>query len=269
MNNKIILAIAAVVMVAVSGALIYIFTMSNSAAKLEKAKGIARNWILLYSATYRFDGYDLKYREGEFIDPKWDNLEKFYKFTFDFKSSQAGYGDRTGQFLAQVITPHYINIAVSEKGEVIEAITDEKYDEMKREFLAPIGELIKVKVFFGNTILDPEVMDCQKNFPVDREIAKTQAVGRAALEQLLQGPTAAERAQGYITSINPGVRIQSLTIENGIARVDFAETLEASVGGSCRVTAIRSQISNTLKQFPTVTSVIISINGRTEDILQP
>jgi spore germination protein GerM len=65
------------------------------------------------------------------------------------------------------------------------------------------------------------------------------------------------------------VRIQSLTIENGVAKVDFDEQLEFQVGGSCRVVAIRVQIIETLKQFPTVNSVIISINGRTEYILQP
>ncbi len=131
------------------------------------------------------------------------------------------------------------------------------------------AETMTVKVFFGNSILDPEVLDCKKNFPVERVIPKTLAVGRAALEELLKGPTESEKAKGYFTSINPGVKIQSLTIENGVARVDFNEQLEFQVGGSCRVAAIVSQIRETLKQFPTVDEVIISIDGRTEDILQP
>ena len=63
--------------------------------------------------------------------------------------------------------------------------------------------------------------------------------------------------------------IQSLTIGDGILRVDFDGTLEFGAGGSCRVTAIRSQIRETVKQFPSVRDVVISINGRTEDILQP
>ncbi|MFA5128478.1 MAG: GerMN domain-containing protein [Patescibacteria group bacterium] len=130
-------------------------------------------------------------------------------------------------------------------------------------------ETMTVKVFFGNSIFDPEVLDCQKNFAVERTIPKTEAVARAALEQLLSGPTDAEKAEGYFTSINPGVKIQSLVVANGIANVDFDEQLEFQVGGSCRVAAIASQIRETLKQFPTVTDVVISINGRTEDILQP
>jgi len=76
-------------------------------------------------------------------------------------------------------------------------------------------------------------------------------------------------AQVYFTSICPCVKIQKLTIADGIAKVDFDQVLENAVGGSCRVTAIRAQINETLKQFSTVKEVIISVNGRTEDILQP
>ncbi len=129
-------------------------------------------------------------------------------------------------------------------------------------------ETMTVKVFFNNGNLDPE-FSCNKVFPVEREIPKTEAVGRAALEELLKGPTDTEEAQGFFTNINPGVKIQSLIIENGLARVDFDEQLEFQVGGSCRVAAIRAEITETLKQFPTVDDVLISINGRTEDILQP
>lgn len=129
-------------------------------------------------------------------------------------------------------------------------------------------EIMTVKVFFNNNNLDPEI-SCNKVFPVEREIKKTTAVARAALEELLRGTTESEEGQGFFTSINPGVKIEKLTIENGIAEVGFDEQIEYQVGGSCRVSAIRSQITETLKQFPTVNSVIISIDGRTEDILQP
>jgi len=125
-----------------------------------------------------------------------------------------------------------------------------------------------VKAFFNNSNLDPEY-SCNKVFPIERKVPKTQAVARAALEELLKGTTEAEKKQGFFTSINPGVKIENLTIKDGIARVEFDEQLEFQVGGSCRVSAIRSQITQTLKQFSTVQDVIISIDGRTEDILQP
>jgi len=126
----------------------------------------------------------------------------------------------------------------------------------------------KVKVFFSNNDLDKEIT-CNKVFAVEREIIETPAVARAALEELLKGPSEEDKAQGFYTSINPGVKLQKLTITDGIARVDFDATIEQGVGGSCRVSAIRAEIVETLKQFATVNDVVISINGRTEDILQP
>lgn len=98
---------------------------------------------------------------------------------------------------------------------------------------------------------------------------RTVGVARAALEELLKGPTAAEQDAGYVSNINEGVKINSLTINKGVAAVDFSDELQKEVGGACRVTAIRAQIVETLNQFSTVHKVIISVNGNTEDILQP
>jgi len=141
-------------------------------------------------------------------------------------------------------------------------------DEMRVPVVFVALETMKVKAFFNNEKLDPE-FSCNKVFPVLREVEKTTAMARVALEELLKGPTEKEKTEGFLTSINLGVKIQKLIIENGIAEVDFNETLEFQVGGSCRVAAISAQIRETLKQFSTVKEVIISINGRTEDVLQP
>ncbi len=126
-----------------------------------------------------------------------------------------------------------------------------------------------VKAFFSNSEMNPGMLDCKPVYGVDRTIKKTTAVGRAALEELLKGPTEEEKSGKYFTSINSGVSINSLTIENGIAKVDFDKQIEYQLGGSCRVSAIRSQIEETLKQFSTVSSVVISVDGRIEDALQP
>ncbi|MEK7681154.1 MAG: GerMN domain-containing protein [Patescibacteria group bacterium] len=146
--------------------------------------------------------------------------------------------------------------------------------EMEKEFVLPVkfsapAETVKLKAYFANDNLDPEAT-CEKVFSVTREVPKTAAVARAALEELLKGPTEAEKAGGYITTINPGVVIQSLVISaTGTAYVDFSEKLQEAVGGSCRVAMIHWQIVETLKQFSTVKNVVVSINGNTEDILQP
>ncbi len=132
----------------------------------------------------------------------------------------------------------------------------------------PTPAIVNVKAYFNNNKLDPDI-SCNKVFSVERAIPKTAAIARAALEELLKGPTVFEQKSGFLTNINPGVKIQKLSIEGETAKVDFDEQLEFQVGGSCRVSAIRSQITETLKQFSAVKEVIISINGRAEDILQP
>ena len=144
--------------------------------------------------------------------------------------------------------------------------------DQQKEFLVPVrfaaSHATNVKAYFNNHELDPE-SSCEKVFPIEREVPITDAPARAALDELLAGPTPMEQAAGYSTSINSGVRIQSLTIQDGVAAVDFDERLGFQVGGSCRVTAIRAQITETLMQFPTVKRVVVSINSRTDDILQP
>jgi hypothetical protein len=144
--------------------------------------------------------------------------------------------------------------------------------EKDKTFILPIKiakvstETTVLKVYFGDQTTG---VDCNSVKPLERVVLKTEAIARVALEELLKGPNQAEKNAGYFTSINAGVKIQSLTISNGVAKVDFDEQLEYQIGGSCKVSAIRAQITQTLKQFSTVESVIISINGRTEDILQP
>jgi hypothetical protein len=104
---------------------------------------------------------------------------------------------------------------------------------------------------------------------VVRDVPSTAAVGRAALDELLRGPTAEEQALGMYSPIPPSTRLLSLRIENGVAYADFDKKLEAGAGGSVRVMAIRRSIELTLKQFSTVQQVVVSVEGKTEAVLQP
>ena len=135
--------------------------------------------------------------------------------------------------------------------------------------LCDIDSTMNLLVYFGNTVKDPNAENCQKVYAVSRKVVKTEAVGRAALLELLKGTTSAEEDKGYVSSIPAGVTINSLKISKGIAYVDFNEKLQEGVGGTCLVDRIRGQITQTLKQFSTVKSVVISINGESEAILQP
>lgn len=139
-----------------------------------------------------------------------------------------------------------------------------------QETITPKQEYMTVKVFFGNSKKNPEVSDCKLVFPVERKILKTEAVARATIIELLNGPTETEKDDGYYTSINNGTKLQSIILDNdNTVRVDFNKNLDFPGGGSCWVESINSQITETLKQFSTVKKVVISIDGETEGILQP
>ena len=141
-------------------------------------------------------------------------------------------------------------------------------EERNKTFVLPVNlpkmETMQVSVFFGKYGKD----ECENVSEIKRTVQKTQAPARSALEELLIGPYIKENAE-YFTNINSGVKIQSLTIENGVAKVDFSKELDENVAGSCRVLGVRSQIEKTLKQFTTVKSVVISVDGEVDEILQP
>lgn len=141
----------------------------------------------------------------------------------------------------------------------------EKDAVMSLPLRVEVGQTL-VKAYFGK---EGNAETCKEVFPLERKVGKTEAVARAAIDELLKGLTDAEKESGYFTSINEGVRVNKLTVADGTARIDFDESLEKGIGGSCKVTFIREQINKTLMQFSTVKKAIISINGRTEDILQP
>ena len=89
---------------------------------------IARIFVL-NSVTYEFDGYGL---EGAGFTHQAS--PERWTFIFAFNSTHAGYGDRTDQMLAQVITLHTALITV-ENGEVTSGILDSEWDMMKQELL--------------------------------------------------------------------------------------------------------------------------------------
>lgn len=129
----------------------------------------------------------------------------------------------------------------------------------------PSVESMVIKTFWTNAETSGL---CSSVTATERRVAKSAAVGYTALTELLAGPNTPESSAQLATSIPPFVTIKSLTINDGVAKVEFSKSLES--GGSCRVTSIRAQIESTLKQFPTVTSVIINTEGRSPaESLQP
>src|SRR3989344_7374869 len=123
-----------------------------------------------------------------------------------------------------------------------------------------------VTVYFSNSELDPNQIDCSVVYPVIREVSFTPQLIIASIGELLRGPTTKDQGLGYFTSIpQAGVQVQSLEVKDGTVYIDFNSALDEGVAGSCRVLAIRAQITETLKTFSDTDQVVISINGETEE----
>lgn len=124
---------------------------------------------------------------------------------------------------------------------------------------------VDAKVFLVRTS-SPEV----EVVAVPRRVSAEIPLAEAVLRELLKGPTTAERGQGLASLIPEGAALVSVSVtEMGVARADFSEGLQQGVGGSMRVLGIRQQIETTLMAIPGITSVILSVEGETEGILQP
>lgn len=123
-----------------------------------------------------------------------------------------------------------------------------------------------VRVYFNRSASDH--VACEAVWPVARTIDVDRSAPEAALEELLRGPTPAERDRGYLSSIPGGVRLRSLRVEAGTARADFDGTLRRAAG-SCLVLAIRAQVERTLLRFPGIDDVVISVEGDVAEALQP
>jgi hypothetical protein len=130
-------------------------------------------------------------------------------------------------------------------------------------------DLVDVQIFMTNSNLNLWNM-CDQVYPVRRQVSSNSNIYRATLESLFEGPTKKEIENGYVSSLPEGVKLKSVAADaEGTVTADFSSRLEYRVAGSCLVTAIRAQIESTLKQFPEVRNVVISIEGQKEGILQP
>jgi spore germination protein GerM len=97
---------------------------------------------------------------------------------------------------------------------------------------------------------------------VKRLVPRSEAVAKAALEALIAGPTDTEQTTwpAISSAIPEDTRLLGVTIEGGIAKVDFSEEFESG-GGTFSVTSRLAQVVYTLEQFPTVDGVEFYIEG--------
>lgn len=152
----------------------------------------------------------------------------------------------------------------------------------------PATAHLRVLVYF------PRPDSCEVH-PFPREVPAGAPIDvvRAALDSLLAGPTAEERAQGFRSALpdtleilrhrmryvvanydepHKGRRVEIQKLEarpNHILYVSFSPEIKAYDRGATRVCAIVRQVRETVRQFPEFKDVMIAIDGKTEGTLQP
>jgi ribosomal protein S12 len=127
MNGKVSLVLALIVAFAASAVVLNAYVPENGIISDEEAETLIAQHFILNAPTYAFDGIDGTLRVVETM-----SLESWpvqYIVVLSFESSHAGYGDRTGEVLAQVVTTHVATVKVV-NGEVVQAIIDDIWNEL-------------------------------------------------------------------------------------------------------------------------------------------
>jgi hypothetical protein len=98
--------------------------------------------------------------------------------------------------------------------------------------------------------------------PRSRTVPPGKAAATAAIEALLAGPTASERAVGIDTTLPRGTKLASLTIKDGIATVGLTRAQTAATAFDVSLRPARAaQVVYTLTAIPGVEQVRINVNG--------
>jgi spore germination protein GerM len=126
----------------------------------------------------------------------------------------------------------------------------------------------QINVYFSNGGMGSDE-DCSKVFPVSRMVLNAETLGPGALQALLEGVSPREKESGYSTALNDNILVQKFEVKDKTAYVDFNSRFSENLGGSCRVAAIKSQIENTLQTLPDIDLVVISVDGKTQGVLEP
>jgi len=128
------------------------------------------------------------------------------------------------------------------------------------------NDLLIVKVYFNNSLLNPNSNDCSKVFPKERIIPASDNLAKAALLELVKGPTEQEKLDGYNSLFSEKTKdvVDAVKFENETAYVNLKDIrqLIPNANASCGSAEFIAEIENTLKQFPSIKKVIFALNGQ-------
>lgn len=130
---------------------------------------------------------------------------------------------------------------------------------------APTQKKRTIKVYYTNEKFNGGISDCGKVFPVTRKVPATASVAKAALEQLFRGPSASEKAAGYVSTFSEVTKsiLIGVRVKKGTAYVnlkDFRQIIP-NTSASCASELFLAEMDTTLKQFPSIKRAVYAIEG--------
>jgi spore germination protein GerM len=96
--------------------------------------------------------------------------------------------------------------------------------------------------------------------PAAVAVPATPDLAADAIRALIAGPTVAQRAAGLSSEVPTDTRLLGLSIDDGLARIDFSEEFEVG-GGTFTMTARLAQVVYTLTEFSTIDQVEFWLEG--------
>lgn len=123
-----------------------------------------------------------------------------------------------------------------------------------------------IKLFYYNQNEDKDSsgnVQCSADglVAINRVTPVTNTPIQDAINELLKGPTTAERASLQGTEFPlAGVTLTAASLNSGVLTLTFSDPQNKTTGGSCRVQVLLAQIEATAKQFAGVNSVRIMPN---------
>lgn len=136
----------------------------------------------------------------------------------------------------------------------------ENADEVRVPVLFESVNKKSVKLFYYNRMADPDV-SCSDDAvqSVEREIGITKSPIKDTMELLIRGEISdAERDAGFMSEFPiEGLKLKGVNLKEGVLSVEFADSMNKTGGGSCKVNLMRAQIEKTAKQFAEVEEVKI------------
>jgi hypothetical protein len=147
MNSKLSLVFALLIAFGASVLVLNAYDPGSGIISDEDAAVQIAKHFIMNAPTYSYDGID-----GSILFIQTTCLESWpvqYVVKLSFMSSHTGYGDRSNEMLAQVVTTHIAWVKVV-NGEVVQAVLDEVWDELEQK------EIGKDNDVDNKTIISPE-----------------------------------------------------------------------------------------------------------------